>query len=87
MLAALGARPGIAALCGFLHGLAFYPTCLTWIATVIHQYGDVDPLTSAGIVCLIGLAGGIILSVFTLLVAAVGRRIWRSRVAWRRFCG
>ena len=23
MLAALGARPGIAALCGFLHGLAF----------------------------------------------------------------
>ncbi len=74
MLAALGARPGIAALCGFLHGLAFYPTCLTWIATVIHQYGNVDPVTSGGVVCLIGLAGGVILSVFTLSVAAVGRR-------------
>jgi apolipoprotein N-acyltransferase len=74
MLSALGARPGIAALCGFLHGLAFYPTCLTWIATVMHQYGDIDPVTSAGIVGLIGVAGGIILSVFTLAVAAVGRK-------------
>ncbi len=36
------------ALYGFLHGLVFYPLCLPWIATVMQQYGNVNPWISAG---------------------------------------
>jgi apolipoprotein N-acyltransferase len=74
MLASLGVRPREAALYGFLHGLVFYPTCLPWIATVIHQFGNVDPVTAAAVLGLMGVAGGLIDSIFSSSVAAVGKR-------------
>src|ERR1700680_2974523 len=74
MLASLGVRPREATLYGFLHGLVFYATCLSWIATVIHQFGNVDPVTSAAVLGLMGVAGGLIDSIFSASVAAVGKR-------------
>jgi apolipoprotein N-acyltransferase len=74
ILASAGARPAEAPLYGFLHGLVFYPVCLPWIDTVMQQYGSVDPWSSAGIVGLIGLAGGIIWSSFSWSMAMVSRR-------------
>jgi apolipoprotein N-acyltransferase len=74
ILASAGAPPAEAPLYGFLHGLVFYPVCLPWIAVVIRQYGDVDPWTSAGVVGLIGLAGGIIWSSFSWAVAKASKR-------------
>src|SRR5579863_2956398 len=74
VLACIGARPAESLLYGFLHGVVFYPVCLPWIAVVMHQYGNVDPWTSAGIVSLIGIAGGIVCSVFSIGVALAARK-------------
>ncbi len=74
ILASAGVRPAEAPVYGFLHGLVFYPVCLPWIDTVMQQYGSVDPWSSAGIVGLIGIAGGIIWSSFSSAVALSTRR-------------
>jgi len=74
ILASVGAGLRDAPLYGFLHGIVFYPTCLPWVAVVMRQYGNVDPFDAAGIVGLIGIAGGIILSSFSFSLAWLGRR-------------
>jgi apolipoprotein N-acyltransferase len=74
VLASAGAHPFESLLYGFLHGLVFYPVCLPWIAVVMHQYGNVDPWMSGGIVSLIGIAGGIVCSIFSLCVALAARK-------------
>jgi apolipoprotein N-acyltransferase len=77
VLASYRARPAVAPLYGFLHGLVFYPLCLPWIDEVVHQYGNVGPGTSAGLLALIGVAGGIICAVFSWGVAIASRRsLW-----------
>jgi len=74
VLASYRARPVVAPLYGLLHGLVFYPVCLPWIDVVVQQYGGVGPWTSAGLVALIALAGGIICAVFSWGVAVASRR-------------
>jgi len=74
ILASYRARPVVAPLYGLLHGLVFYPVCLPWIEVVVQQYGGVGPWTSAGLVALIGLAGGVICAVFSWGVAVASRR-------------
>lgn len=74
VLASYGARLRVAPLYGFLHGLVFYPICLPWIDVVMQQYGDVGPWTSAGILGLIAIAGGIICAVFSWGVALASRK-------------
>jgi apolipoprotein N-acyltransferase len=74
ILASAGAPPRQAPLYGFLHGLIFYPVCLPWIDTVMRQYGNVDPLSAAGILLLMGIAGGIIEAIFSWGVARTRRR-------------
>jgi apolipoprotein N-acyltransferase len=74
VLASFQARPVVAPLYGFLHALVFYPVCLTWIDVVVRQYGDVPPLTAAGLVALIAIAGGIILALLTHGIALASRR-------------
>ena len=83
VLASYGARPLVAPLYGFVHCLVFYPVCLPWIAVVIHQYGDVPPLVSAALVMLMGVAGGIIYSVFSWGVALASKRgpVWACALA------
>lgn len=73
-LASCGARPIGAPLFGFLHGLVFYPICLPWIDQVMQQYGEVDPWTSAGILALIGIMGGIICAIFSWGVAIASKK-------------
>src|SRR5271154_4315607 len=60
VLASFRARPAVAPVYGLLHGLVFYPVCLPWIDVVVRQYGNVGFWTSAGLLALIGIAGGII---------------------------
>src|ERR1700745_3483513 len=74
VLASIGATPREAPLYGFLHAFVFYPICLPWIATVMRQYGNVDPWLSAGILSLFGIAGGIIWATVSTSVSFVARR-------------
>src|ERR1700746_1339319 len=74
VLASIGAPPREAPLYVCLHAFVFYPVFLPWIATVMRQYGNVDPWLSAGILSLFGIAGGIIWSTFSMSVAFVARR-------------
>jgi apolipoprotein N-acyltransferase len=74
VLAAAGARPFEAPLYGFLHGLVFYPVCVPWVATVVREYGGLDPWSAAGFVGLIGLIGGLICSLVSLGVALASRK-------------
>jgi apolipoprotein N-acyltransferase len=74
VLASAGAPLLEAPLYGFLHGLFFYPVGLPWIAQVIHQYGDVDPWTSAALLGLMGIAGGVVCSIFSWGLALTSKR-------------
>ena len=58
VLASVGARPVVAPAYGMLSALVFFPMSRTWIDVVMRQYGDVGFWTSAGILALIGIAGG-----------------------------
>jgi apolipoprotein N-acyltransferase len=69
VLASLGARPSAGLLLGFLHGVVFYPLCVPWIDTVMHQYGSVDSWTSAGILGLLTIAFSIFPGIFSWVIA------------------
>lgn len=74
MLASIGAKPAESLLYGFLHGLVFIPISVPWIDTVMQQYGNIDPWSSAGIFGLLAIRDGIIFSVFSLGVALAARK-------------
>lgn len=74
VLASYGARLRVSPLYGFLHGLVFFPVCLPWMATVMQQYGNVDPLQSVGILGLVGITGGLIAAIFSWGVALLSRK-------------
>ena len=74
IVASLGARPIVAPLYGIVHGLFFYPLSVAWIDVVMQQYGNVDPGTSAGILMLIAIAGGLITAVFSWAIALASRK-------------
>ena len=74
LLASCGARPAVSPLYGFLHGVVFYPVALPWIAVVMEQYGNIDPWTSAGILGLMAIAGGIVCCLFSLGVALASKK-------------
>src|ERR1700689_5803887 len=83
VLASVGAHRGESPLYGFLHGVVFYPVCVPWIDTVMRQYGNLDPWTSAGILGLMAVAGGVVFLNFFLGGAPATkkkiRRTWHTR--------
>lgn len=74
VVASCGVRPGEASLYGFLHGFAFMPICVPWVDTVMRQYGNVDPLASAGIVGLMALIMGLLMMIFSSSVARASQK-------------
>jgi apolipoprotein N-acyltransferase len=74
VLASVGAHRGESPLYGFLHGVVFYPVCVPWIDTVMRQYGSLDPWTSAGILGLMAVAGGLLCSLFSWGLAGASRK-------------
>lgn len=75
MLACFGARARAGLLYGFVHGVVFYPLSVPWIDTVMHQYGNVDPWTSAGILALLSVAFAVFPGVFGLAIALVSTKV------------
>jgi apolipoprotein N-acyltransferase len=64
MLALFGARPGIAMLCGFFHGLVFVLSSLFWISTVLEVHGGVPPAGGVGVLLLVAGAWGVLTGLF-----------------------
>jgi apolipoprotein N-acyltransferase len=74
ILASIGASVRDAMLAGFLHGIVFYPVCLTWIYVVMREYGNVPVLPAAAILGGIGFLGGLHMMIFTSSVRFISRR-------------
>jgi apolipoprotein N-acyltransferase len=68
LVSIFGARPRVAFGCGFLHGLFFCLTSLSWIATVLAVHGGVSRLSGWGLLLLIAGAWGILTGVFAWIV-------------------
>ena len=74
VVTALGARPGVAALCGFLHAFVFVLTCLFWIATVLKVHGGLSYTGGVGVLLLVAAAWGVLTGLFAWSVNRVSRR-------------
>jgi len=68
MLTLFGAGPGVAALCGFLHGLTFVLASLFWISTVLEVHGGASPAAAIGVLLLVAAAWGVLTSLFAWAV-------------------
>ncbi len=64
LLSLFGARPHVAFVCGFLHGLFFVFTSMPWIATVLAVHGGLSMAGGWGILFLIGSVFGILAGAF-----------------------
>lgn len=71
LVSIFGARARVAFGCGFLHGMFFCLTSLSWIATVLAVHGGVSRLSGWGLLLLIAGAWGILTGVFAWIVQRV----------------
>jgi apolipoprotein N-acyltransferase len=70
----LGARAGVAFLCGFLHGLVFVVTCVSWIADVLAIHGGMSRAAGWGVLLLIAAVWGASIGLFAWIVQRLGRQ-------------
>jgi apolipoprotein N-acyltransferase len=87
MIVLFGARPFVAALCGFLHGFAFVLGCLSWIATVLQVHGGLTCIAGIGVLLLIAAAWGLLIALFAwavnrLAVKSVSRACLAAPFVW-----
>lgn len=68
LVSIFGARARVAFGCGFLHGLFFCLTSLSWIATVLAVHGGVSRASGWGLLLLFGSAWGILTGTFGWIV-------------------
>ena len=73
LVAMLGAPMRQAALCGFLHGVAFYTATLPWVYTVMRVHGGVAVLPAAGVLALMVAVLALFPAAFALGVAWIAR--------------
>jgi apolipoprotein N-acyltransferase len=74
LIVLFGGKPRVAALCGFLHGVAFVFTTLTWIAQVIQIHGGVGPAAAWAVFILLAMAWGVLTGSFAWCVNVISRR-------------
>jgi apolipoprotein N-acyltransferase len=72
--AAIGARPGRAFLLGWIHGVTFFAVSLSWIYTVMHVHGGMDPPVAFGVFALLIFVLSVCPGLFAAGVAWCGRR-------------
>jgi apolipoprotein N-acyltransferase len=85
ILACFGARARGGLFYGWLHGVVFYPLSVPWIDTVMHQYGNIDPLTSAAILALLSVVFALFTAAFGWAIALVSTRV-RPGQNWKLVC-
>ena len=64
----LGARARVAFFCGFLHGLIFVLTCVSWVAEVLAVHGGMSATTGWAVLLLIATVWGCSIGLFTWMV-------------------
>jgi apolipoprotein N-acyltransferase len=69
-----GARAGVAFGCGFLHGLVFVLTCVSWIAEVLSVHGGMSMAAGWGVLLLIALVWAAAIGLFAWVVQRLSRR-------------
>ena len=74
LFVALQARPWVAMLCGFLHGVAFYAVTLPWIYSVMRVHGGVGPAVAGGLLGLLVLYLSLFPALFGWGVAFLSRQ-------------
>jgi len=77
LFASLGAGVGHAALCGFLYGAVFYTVSLSWVYTVLRQYGPLPLWQAAGVMGLLVAAASLFCALFAVAVAWMAGRSTR----------
>ncbi len=74
LFAVLGAEVSEAALCGFVYGVAFYSLDISWVYTVLRQYGPLPVWQAAGVLTLLIIALSLFIATFSALVAWIAKR-------------
>jgi apolipoprotein N-acyltransferase len=70
----LGARPRVAFLCGFLHGLVFVFTSVSWIAEVLAVHGGMSMAAGWGVLLVIAVVWAFSVGVFGWAVQRLSLR-------------
>jgi apolipoprotein N-acyltransferase len=70
----LGARPRVAFLCGFLHGLIFVFTSVSWIAEVLAVHGGMSTAAGWGVLLVIGVVWAFSVGAFAWAVQRLSLR-------------
>ena len=81
----LGARAGVAFLCGFVHGLAFVFTCVPWIAEVLAVHGGMSRLAGWGVLLVIALVWAASIGLFAWAVQRLSLRSFNLALAGAPF--
>jgi apolipoprotein N-acyltransferase len=81
----LGARAGIAFLCGFLHGLIFVVTCVPWIAETLSVHGGMSIAAGWGVLLVIASVWGAIIGSFAWAVQRLSLRSYSLALAGAPF--
>jgi apolipoprotein N-acyltransferase len=74
LLMIFGARPLVAFGCGFLHGLLFCLTSVSWIAETLSVHGGLSAAGGWGVLLLIATAWGILIGIFAWVVHRLSLR-------------
>ncbi|MGB9510514.1 MAG: apolipoprotein N-acyltransferase [Candidatus Acidiferrum sp.] len=64
----LGARAGVAFVCGFLHGLLFVFTCVSWISETLSIHGGMSMAAGWGVLLVIAVIWAASIGLFTWVV-------------------
>jgi len=70
----LGARARVAFFCGFLHGLIFVLTCVSWVAEVLSVHGGMSAAAGWAVLLLIATVWGCSIGLFTWMVQRLSQR-------------
>jgi apolipoprotein N-acyltransferase len=70
----LGARARVAFFCGFLHGLIFVLTCVSWVAEVLSVHGGMSTAAGWAVLLLIATVWGCSIGLFTWMVQRLSQK-------------
>ena len=70
----LGARAWVAFFCGFLHGLIFVLTCVSWVAEVLSVHGGMSAAAGWAVLLLIATVWGCSIGLFTWMVQRLAQQ-------------